>query len=192
MGEGGEKMENGASSYHRYLEGDNRGLTELVNMYYDGLVLFLNTWLNNLHDAEDMAEETILVLTTKKPAFKGNSSFKTWLYAIGRNVTGKYIRKNHKAVSVAPEEMMRLADQEQDAAQDFFADEEKQALHRGLSRLRPEFRRALWLKYFESMSAQEISVVMNKSVHSVNHLIERGREALREEMNKEGFHERSW
>ena len=184
-------MDRGASSYHRYLSGDKNGLTEIVDVYYDGLVLFLNTWLNNLHDAEDMAEETILVLTTKKPVYKGKSSFKTWLYAIGRNVTDKYLRKNHGAVAVAPEDMMRIAEAEQDAAQDFFGDEEKQALHRCLTRLRPEFRRALWLKYFEDMSAQEISTVMNKTVHSVNHLVERAREALRVEMNKEGYHERS-
>ena len=46
-------MDNGASSYHRFLEGDREGITELVDVYYDGLVLFLNTWLNNLHDAEE-------------------------------------------------------------------------------------------------------------------------------------------
>ena len=86
-------MDNGASSYHRFLEGDREGITELVDVYYDGLVLFLNTWLNNLHDAEDMAEETLVVLTTRKPEFTGQSSFKTWLYAIGRNVTGKFLRK---------------------------------------------------------------------------------------------------
>ncbi len=183
-------MDNGASSYHRYLSGDREGLAEIVDVYYDGLVLFLNTWLNNLHDAEDMAEETILVLTTKKPAFRGKSSFKTWLYSIGRNVTGKFLRKN-RAFSVAPEEMARLADLEEESAQDFFEDEEKQALHRCMVRLRPEYRRALWLKYFESMSAQEISAVMGKTLHSVNHLVERAREALREEMNKEGYCERS-
>lgn len=186
-----KKMDCGASSYHRYLSGDKKGLTEIVDVYYDGLVLFLNTWLNNLHDAEDMAEETILVLTTKKPAYKGKSSFKTWLYAIGRHVTGKYIRKNHGTVAMTPEDMMRIADREQDAARDFFDDEEKQTLHRCLTRLRPEFRRALWLKYFEDMSAQEIATVMNKTVHSVNHLVERARDALRVEMNKEGYHERS-
>ena len=87
--------------------------------------------------------------------------------------------------------MTKLAESEQDAARDFFADEEKQALHRCLVRLRPEYRRILWLRYFESMSAKEAAGVMGKSVHSVNHLTERARDALRAEMNKEGYHERS-
>ena len=167
-------MDNGASSYHRFLEGDREGITELVDVYYDGLVLFLNTWLNNLHDAEDMAEETLVVLTTRKPEF-----------------TGQFLRKNRRTVTVPPEDMTKLAESEQDAARDFFADEEKQALHRCLVRLRPEYRRILWLRYFESMSAKEAAGVMGKSVHSVNHLTERARDALRAEMNKEGYHERS-
>ena len=47
-------MDNGASSYHRFLEGDRDGFAQIVYDYYDGLVLYLNMWLNNLHDAEDM------------------------------------------------------------------------------------------------------------------------------------------
>ena len=62
-------MDDGASSYHRFLTGDTDGLTEIVHMYYDGLVLYLNTWLNNIHDAEDMAEETILVKPLSKHGF---------------------------------------------------------------------------------------------------------------------------
>ncbi len=62
-------MDNGASSYHRFLAGDWDGLTEIVEEYYKGLVLYLNTFVNNLQDAEDMAEETLLVLTTQKPVF---------------------------------------------------------------------------------------------------------------------------
>lgn len=186
-----ESMDNGASSYHRFLSGDRNGITEIVDAYYDGLVLYLNTWLNNLHDAEDMAEETMLVLTTKKPKFKGKSSFKTWLFAIGRNVTGKYLRKNQRTVPVSPEDVSLMISQEQDSAREFFRDEEKRALHRCLHRMKPEYRRVLWLKYFEDMSAQEIAVAMDKSIHGVNHMVTRAKEALRDEMNREGYHERS-
>ena len=184
-------MDDGASSYHRFLTGDTDGLTEIVHMYYDGLVLYLNTWLNNIHDAEDMAEETILVLTTKRPKYKGQASFKTWLYAIGRNVTGKYLRKKRRLLPVEPEDMMLLISQEQDAASEYFRDEEKRTLHKCLYRLLPDYRRVLWLKFFENMSTEEIAKTMGKTVHSVYHSFERAKEALREEMDREGYHERS-
>ena len=36
----------------------------------------------------------------KKPKFIGRSSFKTWLYAIGRNLAVDYIRRNAKKPKV--------------------------------------------------------------------------------------------
>ena len=184
-------MDNGASSYHRFLTGDWDGLTEIVEEYYKGLVLYLNTFVNNLQDAEDMAEETLLVLTTQKPEFNGKSSFKTWLYGIGRNVTCARIRKNHGTVPLSPEDMSILVSEEQDAAKEFFQDEEKRALHRCLSRLRQDYRQVLWLRYFEDMSANEIASVMKKTVFGVNQLTARAKKALRKEMEKEGYHERN-
>lgn len=181
-------MDNGASSYHRFLMGDKNGFSQIFHGYYDGLVLFLNSWLNNLHDAEDMAQETFAVLIVKRPAFKGKSSFKTWLYAIGRNVTVRYMRKNHRMIVSDPEEVTLLSSQEQDAAREYFVDEEKQVLHRCLLRLRPEFRRVLWLKYFEKMSANEMATAMGKTKSGINHLVIRAKEALEKAMNEEGYH----
>ncbi len=181
-------MDNGASSYHRFLMGDKNGFSQIVFEYYDGLVLYLNTWLNNLDDAEDMAQETLAVLISKKPTFNGRSSFKTWLYAIGRNVTVKFLRKNHKMIVSAPEEMGLLSTQEQDVAREYFADEEKQALHRCLLRLNPDFRRVLWLKYFEEMTVKEVATAMGKTNSSINHLLIRAKKALEKEMKGEGYH----
>ncbi len=184
-------MDNGASSYHRFLTGDWDGLTEIVEEYYKGLVLYLNTFVSNLQDAEDMAEETLFVLSTQKPDFTGKSSFKTWLYGIGRNVTCARLRKNHGTVPLSPEDMSVLVAEEQDAAKEFFRDEEKRALHRCLSRLRQDFRQVLWLRYFEDMSAAEIAAVMNKTVFGVNQLTARAKKALRKEMEKEGYLEKN-
>ena len=45
-------MDNGASSYRRFLQGDESGLTDIVNMYGDNLMLFINSFVNNLTLAE--------------------------------------------------------------------------------------------------------------------------------------------
>ena len=79
-------MDNGASSYRRFLEGDDSGLVEIIRDYKDGLIFYLNSLVNNLHIAEELAEDTFVRLGTKKPRDKRKSSFKTWLYTIGRNL----------------------------------------------------------------------------------------------------------
>ena len=40
-------MDNGASSYRRFLNGEVEGLNELVEEYKDGLILYLNGYVNN-------------------------------------------------------------------------------------------------------------------------------------------------
>ncbi len=62
-------MDNGASSYYRFLEGDNNALEEIVELYNKKLILFLNTYVTNLAVAEDLAADTFLELIMKKPNF---------------------------------------------------------------------------------------------------------------------------
>lgn len=54
-------MDNGACSYRRFLDGDDKGLVELVGEYKDGLILFLNGYVNNISVAEELTEETFSV-----------------------------------------------------------------------------------------------------------------------------------
>ena len=79
-------MDNGASSYRRFLDGDDTGLAEIIRSYNDGLTLYLNSLVNNLSVADELSEDTFVKIGVKRPHFSGKSSFKTWLYAIGRNI----------------------------------------------------------------------------------------------------------
>ena len=69
-------MDNGSSSYSRYLAGDDAAMGELVREYMDGVVIFLNSFTNNLSEAEELMEETFFRLAYKKPRYNGKSSFK--------------------------------------------------------------------------------------------------------------------
>ncbi len=179
-------MDKGAGSYLRYLAGDDEGLADLIREYRDGLIFYLNGFVNDLHAAEDLAEEVFIRLAVKKPRFKERSSFKTWLYAIGRNEAYSAIRRK-KAVYVPLEELPELPDVYGCPDLSFFAEERNRALHRCLGRLKSEYHQVLWLYYFESLSAKEIAAVMDRSVHSVDTLLYRARLAAKRELEKEGF-----
>ena len=58
-------MDNGASSYRRFLDGDESGLTDIVNMYGDKLMLFINSFVNNLSLAEEIMEDVFMELVVK-------------------------------------------------------------------------------------------------------------------------------
>ena len=54
LSERSESMDNGASSYRRFLDGDDNGLAEIVRDYSDGLILYLNGIVNNIAVSEDL------------------------------------------------------------------------------------------------------------------------------------------
>ena len=60
-------MDNGASSYRRFRDdGDESGLVEIIRDYKDGLILYLNSFVGNIHTAEELAEDTFVLLGIKK------------------------------------------------------------------------------------------------------------------------------
>ena len=181
-------MDNGASSYRRFRDdGDESGLVEIIRDYKDGLILYLNSFVGNIHIAEELAEDTFVLLGTKKPRDKGKGSFKTWLYTIGRNIAIDHLRRNVKTPEVSIEECPELVGEENSLEWSYIREEHKIIVHRALRRLKPEYQQILWLTYFENLSNKEAAAVMRKTVHSIETLVYRARKSLRSQLEMEGF-----
>ncbi len=177
-------MDIGDASYNRYLNGDDNGIGELIREYRDGLILFLNNYVRNINTAEELCEDTFVKLAVKKPRFRRNCSFKTFLYSIGRNIALDYLRKSRNSVP-----MEELDDIEDKASleREYIKQEQKRTLHSALKKLKPEYGRILWLTYFEELSNKEAAVVMGKSTHAIETLVYRARNALKSQLESEGF-----
>ena len=181
-------MDNGASSYRRFREdGDESGLIEIIRDYKDGLILYLASIVGDVHTAEELAEDTFVLLGTKKPKDKGKSSFKTWLYTIGRNTAIDYLRKRERRKELPLDTALDISDDECDLESAYIREEQKILIHRCLRKLKPEYRKIIWLKYFEQLSMKEAAMVIKKSVHGTEVLASRARKALRERLEKEGI-----
>lgn len=178
-------MDNGASSYRRFLEGNNEAIIEIIEEYRPGLQLYLLSLTGNISDAEDMTQETFVKLFTKKPKFKEQASFRTWLYTIGRNITLNFIKRQSKLSLLGEKEACE--EDTKTLEEMYIADENKIIVHRAMEKLRSEYREILWLTYFEDFSNRESAEVLNKNIHSVEMLISRARKALKEQLGKDGF-----
>lgn len=178
-------MDNGESSYRRYLEGDDIGLENIIRDYKNGLILYLNSFVRDLRTAEELCEDTFVKLAVKKPRFSGKSAFKTFLYAIGRNVALDYLRKRKNYLP--SEEIAETYADTKSLEAAYIKEERKAQVHRALGKLKPEYAQVLWLTYFEELSNKETAAVMKKNVHAVETLVYRARLALKDELVKEGF-----
>ena len=180
-------MDNGASSYRRFLDGDDKGIAEIVGEYKDGLILYLNGYVNNIFDAEELTEETFFRLITKKPKYSGKSTVKSWLYAIGRNVAVDYVRHNSKKLDTPIEDMENYLSEEQNLEQSYIKEERKLIVHRALSALSTDYRTILWLVYFEDFSNKEAAVALKKNERQIINLLYRAKQSLKPILEKEGF-----
>lgn len=185
--ERGESMDNGAINYDRFLKGDDDGFVEIVKEYKDGLILYLNSFVNNIYVAEDLTEDTFVKIGIKKPRYKQKASFKTWLYTIGRNVALDYLRKKTKCKEISIEYLGEISNDELSLEKSYIKEEQKILLHKAMHKLKPEYRQVLWLVYFEEFSTKDIAKIMKKSVHNIETLTYRAKRSLKTILEKEEY-----
>lgn len=180
-------MSDGAESYRRYLDGDDRGIAEIVETYKDGLILFLNGYVRNIHTAEELAEDTFFRLIVRRPGFSGKSSFRSWLFAIGRHAAADHLRRHARLADIPPEEAENCRGDEEDLEAAYIREEKQRLVRMALGKLNPDYRQALWLTYFEGFSGREAGTVMGKNERQMRNLLYRAKQALREELKREGY-----
>ena len=148
-------MDSGTENYLRFLNGSDDGFIEIIRTYMDGLILYLNSFVGNIHTAEDLAEDTFVRIVTKKPVFRQECSFKTWLYSIGRNIAVDYCRNNRNRNALSAEECLQSQQDTETLEQLYIQTEKKISVHRAMQNLKKEYRQVLWLTYFEGLSNKE-------------------------------------
>lgn len=172
--------------YQDFFAGNQEALTDIIRDYRDGLLLYLNGIVQNITIAEELTEDVFVKLVMKRPRFSADSSFKTWLYAIGRNLAISYLRRQ-KHIHIPLENCPELTDDEKNLERQYIQKEQKMILHNAMKALKPEYRQVLWLIYFEGFSQKETARIMGKTVHNVETLAYRARQALKVKLLEEGF-----
>lgn len=168
--------------YRVYLaEGSEDALRELLLRHRESLTLFLFGYVRNMDDAEELMLDAFAVAAARTAAFGGRSSFRTWLFGIGRHLAQR--RMKHRRELPAGE----LAGEGDSPELELLQNERKKQLYEAMERLNPEYRQALYLLYFEDMDAEEAAKAMGKTKKQVYNLTERGKKALRAELERMGF-----
>jgi RNA polymerase sigma factor (sigma-70 family) len=180
-------MDNGASSYRRFLDGDESGFTELVEMYAYNLIFFINGFVHNVTTAEDLMEETFCDLIFYKSRFKGKSLFKTYLFSIARNKAVDFVRKNSCQLTTNTDDMEQQSEDFEQLENKVIEDERKMQLYVAMKEINPEYRMILHLLYFEDMTYEQTAYVLKKNNKQIKNLAYRAKQTLKATMEKEGF-----
>ena len=177
-------MDNGASSYRRFLEGDKNAFDDVFDLYYTPLTFFINRYVGNVHDAEDIAINTLLELLLHPKRYNFRTPLKAYLFAIARNKSLNFLR-DHRKDTVLPEDVEgELADRAS-LADELVKREDLHALNNALKSLPEEMQAAIHLVYFEELSYEDTAKVMGKSKKQIDNLLYRAKAILRDTLGKE-------
>ena len=178
-------MDNGASSYRRFLDGDKSAFDEIVNEYFHALVFFINGYVHDVYASEDIAIEIFSDLFAyRKYNFK--ASLKTYLFMRGKSKAIDYIRKNRSRAELPLSEASENVSEEEGLEEKILDSERKKKISKAIEGLPEQMRFVIHLAYFEDMSYKEIAMVMKIKPKQVDNLLYRAKKELRERLLEDG------
>ncbi len=160
--------------------GSVEAFTDLVRAYRERLLRFLLTRCSNLADAEDALQDTLIAAYRHLHTYDPRWRFSTWLYRIAiRNAA-----KLRSPEFVGAHDVGELSDEENDPLLHCIAASESENLWVSAKRLlNDDVFAAMWLRYAEDMSVNDISKALDRSVSWTKVNLMRGRRTLDTELN---------
>jgi len=172
--------------------GNKEAFRELFHRYGDKVYRTCCGLLNNEHDAEDITQDVFVRLYEKAGSYRGDASVSTWIYRITLNRSFNFLRRKKFLVLFTDGEEggPDVPATETDNDTGAFCAEDRKHLRKALKSLPRRQRTAFTLFYYVKLSRKEIAEVMNTSLKSVESLLHRARENLRNKLQIH-FHERA-
>lgn len=179
--------------YKSFLGGDQSGFERLVLRYKDGLIQFINRYVRDLHQSEDLAQDVFVEVLLHPERYRMGTSFKTYIYTIGHHRAVDYIRKNARLTYVGTYEeagedrtLDVLMQEESLLEEKVIKEEEKKILYHAIAKLKEEYGNVLYLIDIAGLSYADTAKVLKKSEGQVKILIYRARKKLRKKLEEEG------
>ena len=172
------------SYYRQDLGGDDEGLNALMKKYGDPLTLYIDGYLHDIHEAEELMLDVFAYLFTKKPKIR-DGGFKAYLYKAARHMALR--RKSRRRFLLSLDELGEAPDGRLLAEEVIRTAERNRVLHLCMGEMNPDYREVLYLTYFEGMSYAQASEVTGKTVKQITNMVYRGKESLRKLLEREGI-----
>lgn len=159
--------------------GDERAGHELFARHFDSIYRFFRSKVDDA--AEDLTQQTFLGCVKGKDRYRGDASFRTYLYTIARNRLYSHIRDRQRRDAVLEVGQQSVADLGMGSATAHIAAREEQKLLLTAMRHLPlEMQVALELHYWEGLSVREIAVVIDTPEGTIKRRLQRARQRLDE------------
>jgi len=163
------------------LDGDDEALRTLHDRYVQPLFHYVYVQTGNHHDTEELIQDIFYKMAKSLAEFQGKSSFKTWVFAISRNVVIDYHRKQkkHKVTTSMPQSSLEsFTEIVQSVEEQVIQSGQTDYLLQTMNQLPSDYQTVLHLRFVEGFSVKETAEIMSKTTFSVKSLQHRARKRM--------------
>lgn len=172
------------------LKGDKKAISQLVNKYSPRIYAIAFRLMQNEEDAEDVLQETFIIMLNKLDTFQGKSTLYTWLYRVATNVAlGKLRKKKNIDDSMSYDKIefenissLELADWPDHMEEKFDSEEFRKCLDKAIKELPDHYRAVFILRDLEGHSTKNTAEILDISEANVKVRLMRARLYLRDQM----------
>jgi RNA polymerase sigma-70 factor, ECF subfamily len=153
--------------------------------YLDGLYGYAMVLSHNRAEAEDLVQETCLRALRAIDRLRADSSVKSWLFTILRNIWLNQVRQRRTApdlveLDAGENSANEPADAAQDPLTEYVSRVEREQVRAAIQQLPVEFREVIILREYEELSYQEIAALLDCPPGTVMSRLARARSKLRD------------
>ncbi|MGM9889441.1 MAG: RNA polymerase sigma factor [Floccifex porci] len=149
-------------------------LSQIIKTYTPSLVRLAFTYTKNIPDAEDIVQEVMIKLITKKPKFENEIHEKAWLIRVTIHTSLNYIKATKRRGQIPL--TYDIPEFEKD----------EYGLLEALEILPDKYKAVMYLYYYEGYSVKEIAQILHRQVSTITTWMSRGRKKLKDYLEKEG------
>ncbi len=173
-------------------KGDRQALSRLVIEYRNRIYHLGLRLTGNEQDAEDILQETFLIMVKKVHQFKGNSSFYTWLYRIAVNIGLRKLKskpRKYDHVSIDDPDIEYISSTQTAEWPDFDYSQVSQKqfrkkLDKLIEKLPDIYRTVFILRDLHELSTEDTSKILQITPSNTKIRLMRARNFLKEELEK--------
>ena len=159
--------------------GDSLAIERLVQTYQGEVYRLALSILEDSDDADDATQEVFVAALRALESFRGNASFKTWLFSITVNVCRTRLQR-YKRRGQLQQILQSLFGQNQAHPEhEAIQSESDSALWQAIHALDDKHRIPVILRYYHDLSVAEIAETLGVPVGTIHSRLNHSRERLR-------------
>jgi len=172
-------MERDEQQLRSWAAGDAGAGRELFERHFEPVLRFFrNKCGGEEGEVEDLVQATFAQCLASHASFRGEASFRTYLFTIARHELYAHWRRRQRARAEVDVTSMSVEDLRTSPRSKLAAHQDRQILARALRTIPIELQVALELHYWEDLSGPELAAVLDVPEGTVRSRLRRGRELL--------------